>query len=226
MSNSLQPHRLQHAKILYPSLSPSVCSNSCLVSQWRFLTISSQPSLFAFNLAQHQGHFQWVCSWHQMTPMLDDNQCHSLCLWRMPTGIWKKSQRIKYAIIKKKKKTNENSISTVQKEISLFSVAQVHRLAFRCSVQCPGIKQSFQFHIWRSHTACLWLTATSMKCLSGPFPCSRKCSVCLLWILWDQTQRVWHQRTGLNRAWNLGHCEDGERGELDTSADNLISLIN
>ena len=138
----------------------------------------------------------------------------------------KKIPEDKICYYQKKKKTNENSISTVQKEISLFSVAQVHRLAFRCSVQCPGIKQSFQFHIWRSHTACLWLTATSMKCLSGPFPCSRKCSVCLLWILWDQTQRVWHQRTGLNRAWNLGHCEDGERGELDTSADNLISLIN
>ena len=94
--------------------------------------------------------FQWVCSWHQMTPMLDDNQYQSLCLWRMPTGIWKKkkSQRVKYVIIKKKK--HENTISTVQKEISLFSVAQEHKLAFRCSVQRPWIKRSFQFYVWRS----------------------------------------------------------------------------
>ena len=29
MSNSLQPHRLQHARLPCPSLSPGVCSNSC-----------------------------------------------------------------------------------------------------------------------------------------------------------------------------------------------------
>ena len=34
VSNSLQPHRLQHAKLPWPSLRPRVCSNSCLLSQW------------------------------------------------------------------------------------------------------------------------------------------------------------------------------------------------
>ena len=29
MSNSWRPHRLQHASLPYPSLSPGVCSNSC-----------------------------------------------------------------------------------------------------------------------------------------------------------------------------------------------------
>ena len=34
MSNSWQPHRLQHASLPWPSLSPGVCSNSCPLSWW------------------------------------------------------------------------------------------------------------------------------------------------------------------------------------------------
>ena len=47
MSNSLQPHRLQHAR--HPCLSPipGVYSNSCLLSQWCHPTISS--SVFPFS---------------------------------------------------------------------------------------------------------------------------------------------------------------------------------
>ena len=46
------------------SLSPGVCSNSCPLSQWCHLIISSSvtPSPLAFNLSQHQGLFQWVDS--------------------------------------------------------------------------------------------------------------------------------------------------------------------
>ena len=32
-------HRLQHARLPCPSLSPEVCSNSCLLSQWGYITI-------------------------------------------------------------------------------------------------------------------------------------------------------------------------------------------
>ena len=48
MSNSLQPHRLQLAKISCISLSPGVCSNSCPLSQWCFVTISSYIAPFSF----------------------------------------------------------------------------------------------------------------------------------------------------------------------------------
>jgi len=41
VSNSLQPHGLQHAKLPCPSLSPGVCSNSCPSSRWCHPTISS-----------------------------------------------------------------------------------------------------------------------------------------------------------------------------------------
>jgi len=41
MSDSLQAHGLQHAGLLYPSLSPRVCLNSCPLSWWCHPTISS-----------------------------------------------------------------------------------------------------------------------------------------------------------------------------------------
>ena len=46
-SNSLQPHELQHARLPCPSLSPGVCSDSCLLSQWCCLTISSSANPFS-----------------------------------------------------------------------------------------------------------------------------------------------------------------------------------
>ena len=39
--NSLWPHGLQHASFPYPSLSPRVCSDSCLLSRWCHPTVSS-----------------------------------------------------------------------------------------------------------------------------------------------------------------------------------------
>ena len=55
LSYSLQPHRLQHARLLCPPLFPVVCSNSCPLSQWWFFIISSSAAAFpfAFNLFQH-----------------------------------------------------------------------------------------------------------------------------------------------------------------------------
>ena len=47
MSNSLQPQALQHARFPYPSLSPRVCSNSCLLSWWCHTTISSSVTRFS-----------------------------------------------------------------------------------------------------------------------------------------------------------------------------------
>ena len=64
MSDSLWPHGLQRARLPCPSLSPRVCSNSCPLNWWCYLTIlsSAAPFCFAFNLSQYQGLFQWVGS--------------------------------------------------------------------------------------------------------------------------------------------------------------------
>ena len=53
----LWPHGLQHTRVLCPPLSPRHCSDSCPLSQWCYLAISSSAALspFAFNLSQHQG---------------------------------------------------------------------------------------------------------------------------------------------------------------------------
>ena len=72
MSNSLQPHELQHTRLPCPSPSPGVCSNSCPLSDAihpsHFLL---SPSPLSLNLSQHQGLFQWVGSSHQLTKVLE-----------------------------------------------------------------------------------------------------------------------------------------------------------
>ena len=50
MSDSLQSHWLQHTRLPCPSLSPRVCSSSCPLSQWCYLTISSSVALVSFCL--------------------------------------------------------------------------------------------------------------------------------------------------------------------------------
>ena len=50
MSDSLRPHGLQHTRLLCTPLSPRVCSNSCPLSWWCYLTISSSAAPFSFCL--------------------------------------------------------------------------------------------------------------------------------------------------------------------------------
>ena len=53
---------------------PGVCSNSCPLTWWWSLTISSSatPFPFAFNLSQHHQYlFQWVGSLHQVAKVLE-----------------------------------------------------------------------------------------------------------------------------------------------------------
>ena len=50
MSNSLQPHRLKHARLFCPPLSPRVCSDSCPLSWWCYLTTSSSAVPFSLCL--------------------------------------------------------------------------------------------------------------------------------------------------------------------------------
>ena len=59
VSDSLQPHELQHARPPCPSPTPRVYSNSCPLSRLCHPTISSSVIPFppASNLAQHQGLF-------------------------------------------------------------------------------------------------------------------------------------------------------------------------
>ena len=73
VSDSLQPHELQHARVPCPSLFPWVCSKSCSLSQWCHPTILSSvaSSPLALSLSQHQDLFQWISSLHQVVKILE-----------------------------------------------------------------------------------------------------------------------------------------------------------
>ena len=62
VSNSLQPHGLQHTRLPCPSPSPRACSNSRPLSRWCHPTTlsSTAPSIPAFNLSQQQS---FLTSW-------------------------------------------------------------------------------------------------------------------------------------------------------------------
>ena len=72
VSNALWPQGLQHSRLPCPSPTHGVYSNSCPLTQWCHLAISSSviPSPLAFNLSQHQGLFQWVSFLHQVAKLL------------------------------------------------------------------------------------------------------------------------------------------------------------
>ena len=61
--NCLWPHRLQHVKLLCLPLSPRVCSNSCPLSQWYYLIISSYDTPFSFCLWSFPASGSFPMSW-------------------------------------------------------------------------------------------------------------------------------------------------------------------
>ena len=76
MSDSLQPHGLQYARLPCPSPTPGACSNyghqvGDAIQPSHPLPC---PSPSTFNLFQHQGLFQWVISSHSV-------QCSSVQLF-------------------------------------------------------------------------------------------------------------------------------------------------
>ena len=63
LSDSLQPHGLQHARLPCPSLSPRVCSYSRPLSWWCCLTISPSVALFFFCLQYFPASGSFPLSW-------------------------------------------------------------------------------------------------------------------------------------------------------------------
>ena len=63
LSNCLQYHGLQHTNLPYSSLSSRVCSDSCPLSQWCYLTITSSASPFSFWLHSFPTSGSFLMSW-------------------------------------------------------------------------------------------------------------------------------------------------------------------
>ena len=57
------PHELPHTRLSCPSLSPGVFSDSCPLSQWCYLTISSSDTLFSFCLQSFWVSGSFLMSW-------------------------------------------------------------------------------------------------------------------------------------------------------------------
>ena len=64
MSDSLQPHGLQHSRLPCPSPSLGACSNSCPLSQWYHSTILSSVGPFSFCLQSFPASGSFPMSWH------------------------------------------------------------------------------------------------------------------------------------------------------------------
>ena len=63
MSNSLRPHGPQYTRFPCPSLSPRLSSDSCPLSQWCYLTISSSVAPFSFCLQSFPASGSFPMSW-------------------------------------------------------------------------------------------------------------------------------------------------------------------
>ena len=76
----LWPHELPCAGLPWPSLSPGICSNSCLLSPWCHLTISSSVALLP-SIFPSISVFQWVSSSHQLAKILELQLQHQSFQW-------------------------------------------------------------------------------------------------------------------------------------------------
>ena len=63
LTNFLQLHGLQHTRLPCPLPSPGVCSNTCPLSQWCYLRISSSATLFSFCLQSFPASGSFPMSW-------------------------------------------------------------------------------------------------------------------------------------------------------------------
>ena len=83
MSNSLQPHGLQYTRLPCHSPPPGVCSDSCPLSQWCYLTISSSATPFSFCLQSFtaSGSFPKSHCLHQLTNVLELQLLHPSFQW-------------------------------------------------------------------------------------------------------------------------------------------------
>ena len=89
MSDSLQPHGPQHARLACPWPTSKACSNnvhrgSDVIQPSHPLSFPSPP---AFNLSQRQGLFQWVSSLHQVAKVLELQLQHQSFQWIFRTDF-------------------------------------------------------------------------------------------------------------------------------------------
>ena len=81
-SDSLQPHRLWHARLPCPSLSPWVCPNFCPLSQWYHQ--SSHPALNFLRKCLRSQSFSWVKVMCHIRRILSPSQNYNMRVSQSP----------------------------------------------------------------------------------------------------------------------------------------------
>ena len=105
MSSSLWPHGLQHSRLPCPSPSPRVCSNSCPLTWWCYLTISSchplllLPSIFpSIRVLSNESALRMrrLTYWSSSFSISPSNEYSGLISFRLPglislqsKGLWR-----------------------------------------------------------------------------------------------------------------------------------------
>ena len=89
MSDSLQPHGVQHNRHPCPSPTSEIYPNSYPLSQWCHKPSHPllSPSPPALNLSQNQGLFKWVSSFHQVAKVLEFHLQHQFFQWTLMTDL-------------------------------------------------------------------------------------------------------------------------------------------
>ena len=87
MSDSLWPHRLQHARPPCPSLPELAQTHVHRVGAIQPSHLLSSPSPSTFKLSQHQGLFQWVSFLHQVAKVLELQLQHQSFQWIFRTDF-------------------------------------------------------------------------------------------------------------------------------------------
>ena len=93
VSNSLQPHGLQHSRLPCPSPTPEACSNSCPLSRWCYPTALSSlspplllPSIFPrIRVFSNESvlHIRWPKHWSFSFSISPSNEYSGLISFRM-----------------------------------------------------------------------------------------------------------------------------------------------
>ena len=87
MSDSLWPHRMQHARPPCPSQTPRACLNSCPSSQWCHPTVSSPVIPFSSCLQSFPGFFPMSQFFVSGGPILDLQLQHQSFQWIFRTDF-------------------------------------------------------------------------------------------------------------------------------------------
>ena len=132
VSNSLQPQGLQPASLPCPSRSPKVCSNSCLLSQWCYLTISSSATLFSFCLQSFPASGSFPMSWVFVSCGQSTGASASSSILTMNIQSWFPLGLMSSISLKSKGLSRVSSSTTVQKhqffstQPSLWPSSHIH----------------------------------------------------------------------------------------------------